>query len=356
LLLRIWHITDLTILTLMNDSSLDKPVDIKTLRRLHQDGCLTDEAFNAALRTLRPAAIWFSWAERNLLFFGSALVLSGIVFFFAYNWSVMGKFLKLGLIEAGMAACVAGSYWLGLNKLTGKMLLLSASVLLGVLMAVYGQTYQTGADAFELFVGWAALIFGWVVISEFAALWFFWLILVNTGSILYWVQVLDPTHSLDVEYFCLFIAALNGMALVCREFAVKKGFIFLDGKWLRGILVVALLTALSIPPMSLLLDINMNHHPHFSPNTYSLAWPVVVVGGYLCYRYLLRDMVALALILMNACLILLTIIGRLMFDRTSSYEHQFMFLLFALIIIGVVSVTAFWLKRTAAKMAKEIAP
>lgn len=339
----------------MNDTSLDQPIDIKTLRRLHQDGCLTDESFNAALRTLRPAAVWFAWAERNLLFFGSALLLSGIMFFFAYNWAAMGKFLKLGLLEAGVAACVASSYWLGLHKITGKILLLSASVLLGVLMAVYGQTYQTGADAFELFVGWAALILGWVVVSEFAALWFFWLILVNTGSILYWVQVLEPTHSADVECLCLFIATLNGIALICREIAIKKGFSYLEGRWLRGILLVALLSSLSIPPMALLLDASMNHHPHFSPATYSLVWPVVVVGGYVCYRTILRDMLALALILMNACLILLTLIGKLMLDRHNGSE-EFMFLLFALIIIGVVSATAFWLKRTAAKMAKEITP
>jgi len=339
----------------MNDTALDQPVDIKTLRRLHQDGCLTDEAFTAALRTLRPAAVWFSWAERNLLFFGSALVLSGTMFFFAYNWSVMGKFLKLGLIEAGMVACVAGSYWLGLNKLTGKILLLSASVLLGVLMAVYGQTYQTGADAFELFVGWAALILGWVVVSEFAALWFFWLILVNTGSILYWVQVLEPAHSVKFEYLCLFIAALNGTALICREGAVKKGFSYLEGRWLRAILVVALLSALSIPPMAIILEIYAYSHLHAASVASALVWPMVALGGYVCYRKILRDMLTLALILMNACLILLTLIGKLMLDGHHGSD-EFMFLLFALIIIGVVSVTAFWLKRTAKEMAKEIAP
>jgi len=340
---------------IMNEASLDTPVDIKTLRRLHQDGFLTDEAFNAALRTLRPAAVWFSWAERNLLFFGSALVLSGTIFFFAYNWSAMGKFLKLGLIEAGVAACVASAYWLGLSKLTGKVLLLSASVLLGVLMAVYGQTYQTGADAFELFVGWAALIFGWVVVSEFAALWLIWLVLVNTGVILYWVQVLEPAHSVEFDNLCLFIAALNGIALSLREVAIKKGFSFLDGRWLRGILMLALLIALSIPPMALVLKIDINDHSGMGHAASALVWPVVAVGGYYCYRTILRDMVALALILMNACLILLTLIGKLMLDGHHGSD-EFMFLLFALIIIAVVSVTAFWLKRTAKEMAKEIAP
>jgi len=335
----------------MNDSALDKPADIRTIRKLHQEGLLTDEAFSASLKILQPASSWFSWAERNLLFFGSALILSGIIFFFAYNWSAMGKFFKLGLIEAGIAACAIGSYFLGLNRLTGRILLLSASVLLGVLMAVYGQTYQTGADAFELFTGWAVLISGWVVVSEFAALWLIWLILINTGTILYWVQVIEPAHAERLEFLYVILAALNGAALAFRELGIKRGFKWLEGRWLRCILLTAILIALSISPITLIFD-----HIHFKDTTAlsALAWPVVALGGYLCYRHILPDMISLALIIMNVCLILLSYIGQLMLDH-SGYGNAFMFLLFALIIIGVVSAAAFWLKKVAVSMAKEAA-
>ena len=105
-----------------------------------------------------------------LLLFGSALVLAGIIFFFAYNWAAMGKFLKFGLIEAGIIVCIVASHLRGRTDLSGKVLLLSGAVLVGVLLAVYGQIYQTGADAYGLFICWAVLIFGWVIISEFAAL------------------------------------------------------------------------------------------------------------------------------------------------------------------------------------------
>jgi uncharacterized membrane protein len=338
----------------MNDSILDSTIDIKTVRRLHQEGYLTDEAFYAALKVVRPPSVWFAWAERRLLFFGSALLLSGIMFFFAYNWAAMGKFIKLGMIEACLVACAVGAYKLGLNKLTGKVLLLSASVLLGILMAVYGQTYQTGADAFELFVGWAVLIFGWVLISEFAALWLFWLVLINTGFILYWIQVVEPVHSLDWEIACLSVGAINGVALVLREIAVKKGFAFLDGRWHRGLLLLAVLTALTIPALSFIFESYYLEVPKVS---YSVVWPLIAVGGYLCYRRLCPDMVALALILMNACLLVLCAIGRLMFyNHRYYYNEEILFLVFALIIIGVVSLTAFGLKKIAATMAKERTP
>jgi len=337
-----------------SSAKTDKPADIKTIRGLHQDELLSDQAFDAAMRILRPASSWYTWAERNLLFFGSALVLAGIIFFFAYNWSVMGKFLKFGLIEAGIAACAIGSYFLGLNRLTGKLLLLSASILLGVLMAVYGQTYQTGADAFELFTGWAALIFGWVVVSEFAALWLTWLVLVNTGAILYWMQVLEPCHSVTFEYLCMGLALIDGAALALRELGAKQGMDWLSGKWLRGILLLAVLAALAVPTIVLIIDFG---DASKVTGIIAISWILVSAGGYACYRFIFRDMASLAIIVTNLCAVLLTFTGKLMLDSNHYYGsgEAFMFLFFALIIIAVVSAAAFWLKKTAAKMAKETA-
>ncbi|MCP4622686.1 MAG: DUF2157 domain-containing protein, partial [bacterium] len=147
---------------------------MKTIRALHREGLLSDEAFTVARVVLRPGSNWLSWARRMLLFLGGALVLAGVIFFFAYNWASMGRLLKLGLIQAGIFACIIVSRSRGRGSLGGKMLLLSGSVLVGVLLAVYGQIYQTGADAFELFVGWGVLISVWVIFSEFAALWMVW--------------------------------------------------------------------------------------------------------------------------------------------------------------------------------------
>ena len=285
-----------------------------------------------------------------LLFFGSALVLAGIIFFFAYNWAAMGRFLKLGSIEAGIIVCIVASHLLGTTRLSGKVLLLSASVLVGVLLAVYGQTYQTGADAFELFIGWAVLILGWVIISDFAALWLLWLILLNTGAILYWHQVGHPAHSIRYEFLCLAVALLNGAALTLREVGVRKGLKWLYGRWLRGILLAASLVALSLPTIDLIVDFGSTAEVTALA---AFAWAVAAVGGYACYRFKLRDMVPLALIVTNACVILLTLIGKVLF-KNMGFNEPGMFLFFALIILAVVSGAAFWLRKTAATMACEM--
>ncbi len=284
-----------------------------------------------------------------LLFLGSALILAGIIFFFAYNWAAMGRFIKFGAIEAGIVACIVASHLQKKTQLNGKMLLLTASVLVGVLLAVYGQTYQTGADAFGLFIFWAALILGWVLISEFAALWFVWLVLLNSAAILYWQQVGHPAHSIRFEHLCLALAMLNGSALALREVGVQRGLEWLSGQWLRGVLLAAALIALSLPTIGFIIDFERTQASVFA----ACAWAVAVGGAYALYRYKLRDMTPLALIVMDICLILLTLIGKILFyDTRSGMSGQF--LLFALIILGVISGAVFWLRTSADAMASEI--
>ncbi len=69
------------------------------------------------------------------------------------------------------------------------MALFAAAVLVGPLLGVYGQTYQTGADPWGLFAFWALLILPWVVVAHFTALWILTIALLDTALVLYWIQV-----------------------------------------------------------------------------------------------------------------------------------------------------------------------
>jgi uncharacterized membrane protein len=56
----------------------------------------------------------------------------------------------------------------------------------GVLQAVFGQIYETGADSYVLFLIWALLIIGWVAIGGYAPLW----LLLATGLLLLGLRAL----------------------------------------------------------------------------------------------------------------------------------------------------------------------
>ena len=106
------------------------------------------------------AGEWRGLIDRFLLAFGAALIVAGVTAFFAYNWAGLHKFWKFGFIEVGIVAGVGLSAWRGLDSGPGRIALLAAGFLVGVLLAVYGQVYQTGADPYGLFVTWGLLIVG----------------------------------------------------------------------------------------------------------------------------------------------------------------------------------------------------
>jgi uncharacterized membrane protein len=324
-----------------------KPADIGALRQFYLEGLLNPEAFHAAVALVRPAEAWFSWARRMLLFFGAALVLAGIIFFFAYNWREMGRFYKLGVIQGAILLCVGAAQWKGLSDTSGKVFVLSAAVLTGVLLAVYGQIYQTGADAYELFGGWALLIAGWVIIARFSALWAVWFAIVTTGFILYWHQVGKPLYEIPYESLCLLLGVIHGAALALFEAGTGWSFRPFGDRWMRWILAPAVLIPLTLPVLGMIIDFGDAGGPSALA---AIVWTGAVAGGYRWYRQHSPDMIPLALIVMNGCVVGVTLIGKGLFEM-AGLDDAGAFLVLSLIILGVVSLAAVWLKKTAAAMA-----
>ena len=122
---------------------------------------------------------WRQLAERFLLLFASLMICTGIAALFAYNWAELDRFVKFGAIEIGILGCVALAWYRGLDALSGQSALFGASALVGLLLAVYGQTYQTGADPYGLFLSWALLILGWAIIGRQPGIWMLMVILAN---------------------------------------------------------------------------------------------------------------------------------------------------------------------------------
>jgi uncharacterized membrane protein len=126
----------------------------------------------------RPSQ-WYRFIRLSLIALGAGFLLAGIVFFFAYNWDGLHKFAKLGIVGGLLSACVIAAYLTKSHPLFHKILLFAASLLTGALFAVYGQIYQTGANAFDFFLAWTVFCLLWVWVSDFPPLWLAFLILVN---------------------------------------------------------------------------------------------------------------------------------------------------------------------------------
>ena len=209
---------------------------------------------NIELPKSRDHAYWQLWAMRALLVLGASHLLAGIVFFFAYNWDDLSPFAKFGLLQAGLVVSVVAALRLKIESPAGQALLIAASVFTGVLLAVIGQVYQTGADAYQLFTAWSVLIFPWVIASRSSAHWFLWIVVCLTAFSLYGGQVLLPLGVLADDQLGIAVGIAAIVFLGGYELAVHAGFDWLGDRWLRVTLALIGVGILFVPAMMFVFD------------------------------------------------------------------------------------------------------
>ena len=322
------------------------PANRRLVEELYSHGKISREAREYALNLLYPHNQWGVWISRLLLTIGVALVLSGIVYFFAFNWTKITPAVKLFSLQFSIAGCLIGAYFYSLQRVSGQALLFSASVLVGVFMAVFGQIYQTGADAYQLFMMWSLLTFGWTLISNFATQWIFWLVITNIFLALWWGQVVLPTKEMEFMIFT-YMAILNGVALALREyFAIEKAYAWLESRWTRVVLTIATLLIMLRPIFAWIAE------PSSATQSIMISGVVGLVGHgavYYLYRYKFPDMWSLTATILSACIIVERAGFKIIHEVSGTYEPA-MFLLMGLITLGIFTCAIVYLRKIAKEM------
>jgi uncharacterized membrane protein len=288
---------------------------------------------------LPTAGDWRRFVEQLLLWLGTVLVAAGVAFFVAYNWAALGRFAKIGLVEALLVAVLAVIGWKGLDRSSGKAALLGASVLVGALLALVGQIYQTGADTFELFAAWGLAILPWALVGRLPALWVLWLGISNLAIVLYYTTfggLFGLLFAPDRLLWVLF--ALNTAALVAWEVLGRSGLAWLGDRWAPRLIATAsggLVTALAVGDVVRWTDAH---------DAGVLAWLLWLGAAYLAYRRLRRDVYVLAVGVGSV----IAVVTALLIWRTPIHDAGG-FLLIGLVIIGLSAAGARWLRGVAAE-------
>ncbi len=223
---------------------MSKIITPNLIEKLYQDEIINEATRRAGLTYLKGPRPWGRWIERLCLGLGTSLILAAIMFFFAYNWEDLGKWFQFMLIEAAILLCLIGSVLPLKAYSINQTLALAASFLVGVLLALIGQTYQTGADAWQLFAVWAAVIVPWVILSKFAPQWGLWLIVTNLALGLWMDQTLSLNRAEEI-FIPAAHAALNGTMLLALLYA-RPFFNWLQNPWTLRIMSTALILILCI--------------------------------------------------------------------------------------------------------------
>ena len=320
------------------------PANRQLVEELYAHGYLTAAARQAALEFLKPHDQWDLWIPRLLLVVGGALVISGVVYFFAYNWSQIPPIAKFASIQVGIVVAVGAACRYGFTRTNGQVLMVGASVLVGVFLAVFGQIYQTGADAYELFTAWSLLILGWCVISNFAPQWALWLVVTNLALYLWWRQAALPTEEMEMLIYA-YLALLNGAALALREGGAMRGVDWLAARWTRVLLTLAMLWAFLVPAATLVVA---------SDTTTSILVTGCIglvghVALYTVYRHMLPDAWAVSATVLSGCLILYAAASRILGDVLGDNTAAFWSTL-GLVTLVIFTAATVYLRAVATKL------
>ena len=336
-----------------NHPTKDRTNHRKALSQLVQSGVLPTQNIEQALRisNITPTNhAWKNFLSNLLLWLGVVALSSSVMFFIAYNWNDLGRFAKFGLVEVLIAIAVL-VYW-KTNKndsstssskfkstnLISQAALLVASLLLGVLLAFYGQTYQTGADTWELFLTWCILIIPWTIIARFPALWLVWLSLLNL-SIIFYLETFRGVFGFifySETNLLWTLAIVNSTALIVWEL-LENRFEWLSESWAIRIIAIAAGTPLTF----LVIESTFNRYSSILLPT--LIWVAGMIAVYIVYRKIKIDLFMLAMACLSGISVIISFAGKVLFDVLRGEIGAFLFL--AILVISLGAASAIWLKK-----------
>jgi uncharacterized membrane protein len=306
---------------------------------LIEQGAIPTDKVGAALTATKVAPDgkdWRTFIDHLLLWLGGLALAFAVMFFIAFNWDEIGRFAKFGLVEGLIVLAIVAYCKFDAHTVTSKVSLLVATILLGVLLALYGQTYQTGADPWQLFFNWALLMLPWALIGRFPAIWIVWVVLINTSIVLYHQTFRGALWMMfDSEIGMLWMAFFfNTLALVIWEFLAER-WSWLSERW--AIRLVAVGSGLPVAWLALHSIFELREANDLSV----LVWAIWLALIYFVYRRIRPDLFMLA----GGCLSGITISVSFMGKHMLKNGDAGAFLFLAMLVIGMGAGAAFWLKN-----------
>ena len=274
----------------------------------------------------------------GLLLVAALLLGSGLIFWIAANWQEQSRLFRLGLIEGALAvALLVACLWPRMRLAA----LFCATLVLGGLLAFVGQTYQTGADAWQLFAMWAGLALVWVALSRSDLLWALWVLIAAAGIVM-WTGRIDlwevmferqssPTQMLLNLALWLPLAVLPALLSLIPALRVNDGM----GWWSHRVALGCALTAWAGIGVTQMLATR----GHVSLLVFAAAAALVGMTLYLSLQGRFQDFVSACLATLAGNALVLVLVGRWLAEGAGIEALLF----FGLIALGCLGGSVRWL-------------
>ena len=230
----------------------------------------------------------------------AGLIGFGLILWVAANWDDFGRAMRFGLLEAVTTVSLIAAALLAAWR---APLALVAFLTLGGLLAYFGQTYQTGADTYQLFALWAALglPIAWAARSDLV--WTPWALVVATGIGL-WMETFGG-HGWRFDGSTVPVHALGFVAygVLCAGLALRPSAA--SQPWVWRLAVLASVIAVSATALGGLFA------RHVAPQ-YFLGLGVMGIGLVLAWRR--AEVYALSALALAVDTLLVAGLARLVYD------------------------------------------
>ncbi|MDY0205251.1 MAG: DUF2157 domain-containing protein [Pseudomonas sp.] len=286
--------------------------------------------------SLPSAANNLRFLSRVLLAFAVVLLCSGVIFFFAYNWDELSRHSKFAIAQAALLLSLLPLLRFNLQQPAAQAAICAASLLVGALLALVGQTYQSGADTYQLFLIWAVLITPWAVLARMPVLWLLLLVLLNLSLVIA-LENLAIYHLLaPLTHPGWLLFALNACAAGLWHQATHKSSESRLLRWAARAINLYSLLIISVMALGYITSWSVSD---------ALTLPIWACCAALwLYLYRVRrlDLVMLSALLMAAIVLSVTTLAHTLSDIL---PFDILFLLLALTVMGLSSAAALWLKQ-----------
>jgi uncharacterized membrane protein len=251
----------------------------------------------------QPAALAHR-LPRGLAVVAAALLGFGVVMWVAANWETLGRFGRFGLLMGFMGAMGAGA---ALRPRARVPLALLALLGIGALFAYFGQTYQTGADPWQLFALWAVLALPLCLGARSDVLWAPWALVVVTAISL-WTHA-HLGHRWRVQPEDLGVHALAWLLAVLLVAALSRPLQRFTGAGPWALRTAATLAVV----MTTLAALGGLFHDTVAPH-YALGLVVLAAAAGLSCLRAAFDVFVLSALALSLNTLLVSGLSRLLFD------------------------------------------
>ncbi|MEZ2741449.1 GDYXXLXY domain-containing protein [Paenalcaligenes hominis] len=162
---------------------------------------------------------WSQFLQRSAMIVATLLLGSALIMAVAANWLSWPKAGRVALLEITVAVFVLSAGWLAWRRpepyrsaySLSSLIHVLAAISVGGLLALIGQSYQTGADPWQLFALWALLLVPWAFGLGSLFIILLVMLLTNLALFLY----MDETYGLNwyrwyaVHWVGFFFVLLN---------------------------------------------------------------------------------------------------------------------------------------------------